>query len=86
MSGQGFQIFADALAGAGLALLADRVRAPLRVGVSGRRGVGISTVVAALSGAGFDATHGASADDRDIDVYVVAEVLKPEDRAALAED
>ena len=60
------------------------MRAPLRVGVSGRRGVGISTVVAALSGAGFDATHGASADDRDIDVYVVAEVLKPEDRAALA--
>jgi hypothetical protein len=81
MSGQGHQIFADALAGAGLARLADRVRAPLRVAVSGRRGVGVSTVVAALSGAGFDVAHGVGAD---IDVYVVAEVLKPEDRAALA--
>lgn len=81
MSGQGHQIFADALAGAGLAQLAERVRAPLRVAVSGRRGVGVSTVVAALGGAGFDAAHGVGAD---IDVYVVAEVLKPEDHAALA--
>ena len=84
MSGQGHQIFADALAGAGLARLADRVRAPLRVGVGGRRGVGVSTVVAALRGAGFDAAHRAEANDWDVDVYVVAEVLKPEDGAALA--
>ena len=84
MSGQGYQIFADALAGAGLARLADRVRAPLRVGVGGRRGVGVSTVVAALRGAGFDAAHRAEANDWDVDVYVVAEVLKPEDDAALA--
>ena len=84
MSGQGYQIFADALAGAGLARLADRVRAPLRVGVGGRRGVGVSTVVAALRGSGFDAAHHAEANDREVDVYVVAEVLKPEDNAALA--
>lgn len=84
MSGQGYQIFADALTGAGLVRSADRVRAPLRVGVGGRRGVGVSTVVAALRGAGFDAAQCGETEDRDVDVYVLAEVLKPEDNAALA--
>ncbi|OBB09441.1 hypothetical protein A5662_08615 [Mycobacteriaceae bacterium 1482268.1] len=59
--------------------LADEVGGPLRVAVRGRDGVGRATVSAALAGAGV-CVVGAAAD---VDVVVVAEALKPEDRAMI---
>ena len=61
--------------------LIGEVDGPLRVAVRGRDGVGRATVAAALAGAGLSV-----ADDTttaDVDVVVVAEALKPEDRAML---
>ncbi|EKF25811.1 hypothetical protein C731_0198 [Mycolicibacterium hassiacum DSM 44199] len=59
-----------------------RLRAPLRVAVLGRAGVGRRTVAAALSAAGTAVTDDpASAQLRAV---VVAETLKPEDRALIA--
>ncbi|MBY0291563.1 MAG: hypothetical protein K2X52_31180 [Mycobacteriaceae bacterium] len=52
-----------------------RSGAPVRVAVCGRRGVGRSTVAAALADAGVAVT----ADAADVTVLVVAETLKPED-------
>jgi hypothetical protein len=52
---------------------------PLSVAVHGRRGVGRETVSRALAAAGV-AVGGTG----DVDVHVVAEVIKPEDRAAIA--
>lgn len=85
MIGQGHQVFVGELArfaaGAGAArcaAIAERLSAPLRVVVSGRRGVGRRTVAQALAGAGV--VVGGRAD---VEVYVVAEVLKPEDRDAI---
>ncbi len=49
--------------------------------VSGRRGVGSTTVARALVRAGISVT---TSDDADLDVYVLADAVKPEDRAALA--
>ncbi len=49
--------------------------------VSGRRGVGSSTVAQALRCAGITVTTPA---DADLDVYVLADAVKPEDQAALA--
>ena len=89
MSGQGHHIFADELARfaveAGeprLAAIARQVAAPLRVAVLGRRGVGRSTVAHALASAGLAVT--ASPANAEVDVYVIAEVVKPEDRDAIA--
>jgi hypothetical protein len=58
----------------------------LRVAVSGRRGVGRSTVAHALRIAGdLRTTITLSAPTvSDVDVYVLADVIKPEDRAAIA--
>jgi hypothetical protein len=91
MSGQGHQIFADELErfGAevsGIRAVAARLAAPLRVAVSGRRTVGRSTVTRALaraagSGGGITVT---TRQDADLEVYVIAEVIKPEDRDAIA--
>lgn len=58
-----------------LAPIIRRSGAPVRVAVCGRRGVGRSTVAAALADAGVAVT----ADVADITVLVVAETLKPED-------
>ena len=87
VSGQGHQIFIDALArvvpGLAASVLAAQVRdvaAPLRIGVRGRPGVGTRTVAAALGAAGFAITQTGA----DVVVHVVAEVVKPEDRAVLA--
>ncbi len=93
MSGQGHQIFVDELArfAAGHAdprvtAIAERTAAPLRVVVRGRRGVGRGTVTRALDRAG--AASGirvtSSARDADAVVYVVTEVVKPEDTDAIA--
>lgn len=88
MTGRGHQIFVDELqrfagegADARCAAIADRLAAPLRVAVSGRRGVGCSTVAHALARAGIAVT---ASPEAELDVYVVAEVVKPEDRVAIA--
>ncbi|ORB11584.1 hypothetical protein [Mycobacterium noviomagense] len=87
MSEQGHQFFVDELArfadevdDPALSDVARRVAAPLRVAVHGRRGVGRGTVARALAGAGVHITTW----EADVDVYVVAEVVKPEDRDAIA--
>ncbi|MCT7658899.1 hypothetical protein [Mycobacterium deserti] len=59
-----------------------RVAAPLRVAVRGRDGVGRTTVAAALTASGVELSAGAA----DIDVVVIAEALKPEDRALIGKD
>ncbi|WP_039890436.1 hypothetical protein [Mycobacterium xenopi] len=88
MNVQGHQIFVDELARfadeAGeprLTAMAQRIAAPLRVAVDGRRGVGRRTVARALAGAGIELAASAAAD---VSVRVVAEVVKPEDRDAVA--
>ncbi len=63
------------------AAIAERLATPLRVAVSGRRGVGRTTVARALVRAGVAVTTAA---DADLDLYVVADAVKPEDRAAVA--
>lgn len=83
MSGQRQRVFLDELAryaaDARWAAIAEPLRAPLRVAVSGRRGVGRRTVAQALAQAGVAVTP-----DADLQVHVIAEVVKPEDRAAIA--
>lgn len=99
MRGQGHQIFVDELTRFSdgvvdprVAAIARRTAAPLRVVVRGRRGVGRRTVARALdragsaSGIAADLQLSASAPDPGADavVYVVAEVVKPEDAHAIA--
>ncbi|WP_326548496.1 hypothetical protein QGN32_10495 [Mycolicibacterium sp. ND9-15] len=57
-----------------------RLTAPIRVAVRGRDGVGRATVAAALTAARVSVSPGPAAD---IDVLVIAEALKPEDRALI---
>ncbi len=65
--------------------IADRLAAPLRVAVSGRRGVGRGTVAHALArAAAMRGTFTVTSAEADVDVYVIAEVVKPEDRGAIA--
>jgi hypothetical protein len=59
-----------------------RIAAPLRVAVLGRDGVGRGTAAAALAVSGLSVTPDATT--ADVDLLVVAEALKPEDRAHLA--
>ncbi|BCZ21374.1 hypothetical protein [Mycobacterium senriense] len=96
MRGQGHQSFVDELArfAAGhvdprLTAIARRSAAPLRVVVRGRRGVGCRTVRRALDGAGRAAgiSVDSPATERAVDavVYVITEVVKPEDTQAIAQ-
>jgi hypothetical protein len=92
MNGQGHQIFVDELqrfaaeaADSRCAVIADRLAAPLRVAVSGRRGVGRSMIAHALARAAqcqqtITTTAGSPAD---LEIYVLADVVKPEDHAAI---
>ncbi|MGH3633194.1 hypothetical protein [Mycobacterium sp.] len=89
MSGQRHQTFVDELrrftveiADTRWAVIAERLTKPLRVAVSGRRGVGRRTVAQALACAGVDLAR--PPDAADLEVYVIAEVAKPEDRDAIA--
>ncbi len=99
MRGQGHQSFvdelarfADGLVDPRVTAIARRAAAPLRVVVRGRRGVGRRTVARALDRAG--SASGISADlpvpspapdpGADAVVYVVVEVVKPEDAHAIA--
>lgn len=61
--------------------LVDALHMPLRVAVGGRDGVGRGTVAAGLRSAGV--TIAGDHADADVHVVVVAETLKPEDRAML---
>lgn len=65
-----------------VAAQAAQVRTPVTVAVTGRTGVGSATVRSALRLAGVSVCEPGVA--ADIDAYVVAEVVKPEDRAHLA--
>ena len=87
-TGEGHQIFTNELTrfaertgDSRITPLIDQVACPLRVAVRGRDGVGRGTVAAALARAGVTVVD----DDKaaDVDVVVVAEALKPEDRAML---
>jgi len=66
--------------------IGKRVASPLRVAVSGRRGVGRSTVAHAMARAGeLNGTTALSTPSTaDVDVYVLADAVKPEDCAAIA--
>ena len=84
---EGHEIFVDELkrfatevADPRCAAVADRLAAPLRVAVAGRRGAGRRTLARALARVGVTVTTSAEAD---VDVYVLAEVVKPEDRDAI---
>ncbi|WP_109560305.1 hypothetical protein [Mycolicibacter senuensis] len=88
----GHQLFADGLTRLAdevsdprLVSIAAEVSAPLRVAVCGRRGVGRHTVAAALAAAGVDVVRAPGAEPKAADaaVYVVAEVVKPEDLAEI---
>jgi hypothetical protein len=86
MRGAGHQGFVGELArfaadasptvGGRLAAIAERAAAPVRVAVHGRRGVGRSVVARALN---IEA-----ATEPEVVVYVIAEVVKPEDVRAVA--
>jgi hypothetical protein len=86
---EGRHIFVDALArfaeqscNPRLTPIIRRLAAPVHVAVTGRRGVGCATVTEALTSAGVAVT--AQRDGADVTAVVIAEALKPEDRAALA--
>jgi hypothetical protein len=92
MNGQGHQIFVDELqrfaveaVDSRCAAIADRLAAPLRVAVSGRPGVGRRTIARALARtAPWQLTITAPAGPPpDLEIYVLAEVVKPEDHAAI---
>jgi hypothetical protein len=91
MIGQGHQIFVDELqrfaaegADSRCAAIADRLAAPLRVAVAGPRGVGRSTIAHALAGAAdLRRITVTTSPDADVQLYVVADVVKPEDQAAI---
>ena len=93
MRGQGHQIFLDELvqfaveaADARVTKIAERVAAPLRVAIRGRRGVGCSTVARALDRAGIASGLRATESDiadADVVVWVITEVVKPEDSDAI---
>ncbi|MGO9156508.1 hypothetical protein [Mycobacterium sp.] len=87
MRRQGHQAFVGELArfaarGADrrLTAIAERAAAPLRVAVHGRRGVGCSVVARALNHAAIASVISAQPD---LVVYVIAEVVKPEDSRAI---
>jgi len=86
---EGRQIFADALTrfaeqsrNPRLTPIIRRMAVPLRVAVRGRDGVGLGRVATALAAAGVTVTSDEAV--ADVDVVVIAEALKPEDRALLA--
>ena len=90
MNGQGRRTFVEALArfaataaDTRVTAIAERAAAPLRVAVRGRRGVGRRTVAGALSRAGVLVSTQPTQEE-DVLVYVITEVLKPEDSEAVA--
>lgn len=93
MRERGHQIFVDELArfaartaDGRVTAIAERAAAPVRVAVRGRRGVGRRVVARALDGAGIASGIAVTplTDAADLDIYVIAEVIKPEDTDAIA--
>jgi hypothetical protein len=87
---RGHQIFVDALTRFAeqshdprLLPIIRRIAAPLRIAVLGRDGVGRGAVAAGLAASGVMVTADTMA--ADIQVVVIAEAVKPEDRAVLAD-
>jgi hypothetical protein len=85
---EGSQIFVDALTrfsqqcrNPRLTPIIRRIAAPLRIAVRGRDGVGRTTVAEALTAAGVAVTDDEAV--AEVDAVVIAEVLKPEDRALI---
>jgi hypothetical protein len=76
--------FAEHSNGPRLQPVVVRLAAPIRIAVLGRDGVGRGAVAAALAASGVTVT--ADASSADVQVVVIAEALKPEDRALLAAD
>ncbi|MGE2717402.1 hypothetical protein ACQI4L_25365 [Mycolicibacterium litorale] len=72
----------DARVSAAISRVVARLGAPLRVTVSGRAGVGRTTLTRVLAGAGLRIVE--QTDGADVAVVVVAEVVKPEDRSSVA--
>lgn len=94
MIGHGHQIFVDELqrfaadkADSRCAGIAHRLATPLQVAVSGRCGVGRDTVAHALARAADlrGTITVTTSPEADVQVHVVVEVVKPEDRAAITE-
>ncbi|GAB3229694.1 hypothetical protein [Mycolicibacterium hippocampi] len=86
---RGLQIFVDVLAEfaarvrvPGVTAVQERCGAPLAVAVRGRGGVGRGAVAAALADSGV--TIATDTVGADVQVLVIAEALKPEDRSAAA--
>ena len=73
--------FAPRVRDARVKAIAERFSAPLGAAVLGRHGVGRGAVAAALAGSGVPVA--ADAAGADVHVVVVAETLKPEERAQL---
>ncbi len=73
--------FADRTGDPRITVLIDRVDGPLKVAVRGRDGVGRGTVATALADSGVCVVD--SDTDADVDLVVVAEVIKAEDMAML---
>ena len=73
--------FAERTGDSRITPLIDVVDDPLRVAVRGRDGVGRGTVATALARAGITVVDDVAT--ADVDVVVIAETLKPEDRAML---
>lgn len=94
LKNRGSEIFVDELArfAAGIADgrvagIAERAATPLRVAVRGRPGVGCRTVARALQKAGIVlASEFGDSHDADLVVYVIAEVVKPEDVREIAQE
>ncbi len=59
----------------------EALRAPLRIGISGRRGVGSRAVTVVVAAAGYPIV--AADEHPDVRVHVLAEVCKPEDLQVL---
>jgi len=76
--------FAEQSKGPRLQPVIARLAAPIRIAVLGRDGVGRSTVTAGLAASGV--TVAADPAAADVQVVVIAEAVKPEDRALLADD
>src|SRR6185369_17302230 len=74
--------FAEQTRDARLSPIVRRAAAPVRIAVHGRSGVGRGTVETALADAGVSIVE--PAHPADVDIVVIAEAPKPEDRALLA--
>jgi hypothetical protein len=81
MNAADFPACLDRLADRRLTPIVEALRAPMRVAVLGRPGVGRRTVAAALTAAGCHVVDDGSLDSGELRVAVITEAVKPEDPA-----